>query len=178
MAEIITVARPYAEAVFRLAKDANRLAPWGEALAVLAAMMEHSEVVTLVTNPKSTAQEVGKLIVDVLGDRADVEVKNFIAALQENHRLTLLPEIARQFELLKSREESVVEATVESAFPLNDQQAQELAGTLKAKFGKDVRLSTSVDPDLIGGVRIKVGDDVIDASVRGKLQAMAVSLKS
>jgi F-type H+-transporting ATPase subunit delta len=90
----------------------------------------------------------------------------------------LLPEIARQFELLKSREESVVEATVESAFPLNDQQAQELAGTLKAKFGKDVRLSTSVDPDLIGGVRIKVGDDVIDASVRGKLQAMAVSLKS
>lgn len=116
MAEIITVARPYAEAVFRLAKDANRLAPWGEALAVLAAMMEHSEVVTLVTNPKSTAQEVGKLIVDVLGDRADVEVKNFIDALQENHRLTLLPEIARQFELLKSREESVVEATVESAF--------------------------------------------------------------
>ena len=89
MAEIITVARPYAEAVFRLAKDANRLAPWGEALAVLAAMMEHSEVVTLVTNPKSTAQEVGKLIVDVLGDRADVEVKNFIDALQENHRLTL-----------------------------------------------------------------------------------------
>ena len=71
-----------------------------------------------------------------------------------------------------------MEATVESAFPLNDQQAQELAGTLKAKFGKDVRLSTSVDPDLIGGVRIKVGDDVIDASVRGKLQAMAVSLKS
>ena len=110
----------------------------------------------------------------MLGDRADVEVKNFIDALQENHRLTLLPEIARQFELLKSREESVVEATVESAFPLNDQQAQELAGTLKAKFGKDVRLSTSVDPDLIGGVRIKVGDDVIDASVRGKLQAMAV----
>ncbi|AQR66167.1 F0F1 ATP synthase subunit delta [Aquaspirillum sp. LM1] len=178
MAEIITVARPYAEAVFRLAKDEKRLLPWGDALTILAAMMENSDAVTYVTHPKRTAQEAEKLIVDVLGDRADSEVKNFIAVLLENHRLTLLPEIARQFELLKSREESVVEATVESAFPLNDAQAAELATTLKAQFGKDIRLSTSVDPNLIGGVRIKVGDEVIDASVRGKLQAMAVSLKS
>ena len=165
MAEIITVARPYAEAVFRLAKDEKRLLPWGDALTILAAMMENSDAVTYVTHPKRTAQEAEKLIVDVLGDRADSEVKNFIAVLLENHRLTLLPEIARQFELLKSREESVVEATVESAFPLNDAQAAELATTLKAQFGKDIRLSTSVDPNLIGGVRIKVGDDVIDASM-------------
>ena len=178
MAEIITVARPYAEAVFRLAKEGGCLAPWGDLLSVLSAMMEDSAMVAFVTSPKHTAEEVAKLIVELLGDQANAEAKNFIAALQDYQRLTLLPEIARQFELLKSREESVVEATVESAFPLNDQQAQELAGTLKAKFGKDVRLSTSVDPDLIGGVRIKVGDEVIDASVRGKLQAMAVSLKS
>ena len=178
MAEIITVARPYAEAVFRLAKDENRLLPWGDALSVLAAMMENSDAVTYVTHPKRTAQEAEKLIVDVLGDRADSEVKNFIAVLLENHRLTLLPEIARQFELLKSREEGVVDAAIASAFPLNEAQTTELAATLAAKYGKTVRLTCSVDADLIGGVRIKVGDDIIDASVRGKLQAMAVSLKS
>ena len=178
MAENITVARPYAEAGFRLAKEGGCLAPWGDLLSVLSAMMEDSAMVAFVTSPKHTAEEVAKLIVELLGDQANAEAKNFIAALQDYQRLTLLPEIARQFELLKSREEGVVDAAIASAFPLNEAQTTELAATLAAKYGKTVRLTCSVDADLIGGVRIKVGDDIIDASVRGKLQAMAVSLKS
>lgn len=178
MAELITVARPYAEAVFRLAKDEQRLAPWGEVLANLAAMVSHPELGDFVTNPVHTAEEVEKLLAELLGEKADAQVKNLLSALSENRRLTLLPEIAGQFELLRKQEEGVLDALVTSAYPLTEPQSAELAETLKAKYGKQVKLTVKVDLALIGGITVKIGDDVIDASVRGKLHAMAVSLKS
>jgi len=178
MAEIITVARPYAEAVFRLAKEEKRLPAWSEALAWLSAVVSHPDVQGIVTHPERTPDEVEKLLAGLIGDRADAQVKNLLSALAENHRLTLLPEIASQFELLKKQEEGVLDVVVTSAFPLTETQAAELAETLKAKYGKQVALTSKVDPELIGGVCLQVGDDVIDASVRGKLHAMAVSLKS
>ncbi|AXK39218.1 F0F1 ATP synthase subunit delta [Crenobacter cavernae] len=178
MAELTTVARPYAEAVFSLASEAQRLDPWSEALRWLAAMVQNPEVAEYVTNPKHTAQEVEALMLDVLGERATDEVKNLIGALSENSRLTLLPEIANQFELFKAQTEGIVDATVESAFPMTEEQKSELAQTLSKKYGKTVRLDVHENADLIGGVRVLVGDDVIDASVRGKLHAMAASLKN
>ncbi|AVG14852.1 MULTISPECIES: F0F1 ATP synthase subunit delta [Chromobacteriaceae] len=178
MAELITVARPYAEAVYSLATEQGKLDQWSDALSWLAAMVNNPDLAQVVTNPKHTAQEVEALMLDVLGSRGNDDVKRFIAALIENARLTLLPEIAAQFELLKAQSENIVDALVESAFALSGEQKAELTNTLSKKYGKAVRLDVRENADLIGGVRVSVGDDVIDASVRGKLQAMAVSLKN
>lgn len=178
MAEIITVARPYAEAVFSLASEQKRLDAWLEALVWLAAMVDNPDVAKVVTNPKHTAQEIEALMLDVLGKRGDESVKQFVATLLENNRLMLLPEIARQYEALKSQAEGVTEALVSSAFPLSDAEVADLTGTLSKRYDKTVRLTVSVDPELIGGVRVKIGDDVIDASVRGKLNELAASLKN
>ena len=178
MAELITVARPYAEAVFRLAKDEGRLAQWSEALAWLAASLVEPAVSAAVANPERTEAEVVTLLGGILGDKAGPEVRNLLEALAENHRLALLPAIAEQFEQLKQVEEGVLTADIASAYPLTEAQSAELAATLKAKYGKEIVLKASVDPSLIGGVRILVGDEVIDASVRGKLHTMAISLKS
>ncbi|OHX12541.1 F0F1 ATP synthase subunit delta [Chromobacterium sphagni] len=178
MAELITVARPYAEAVYSLATEQRSLDQWSDALSWLAAMVNNPDLAQVVTNPKHTAQEVEALMLDVLGNRGNEEVKRFLAALIENARLTLLPEIAAQFELLKAQSEDIVDAQVESAFAMSDAQQAELTTTLSRKYGKTVRLDVRENPALIGGVRVLVGDDVIDASVRGKLQAMAASLKN
>lgn len=178
MAELITVARPYAEAVYSLATETRTLDQWSDALAWLAAMVNNPDMVEVVTNPKHTAKEVEALMLDVLGERANESVKNFLVALIENHRLMLLPHIASQFELFKAEAENIVDAQVETAFPLTEEQKAELTSTLSKKYGKTVRLDVRDNADLIGGVRVLVGDDVIDSSVRGKLQAMAASLKN
>jgi len=177
MAELITVARPYAEAVFSLAREKAQIERWSDALIMLSAMMDNHDVVEVISSPKHSAQEVEALMLDIVGgQQADDDVKNFISILIANHRTTLLPEIARQFEQFKAQAANVLDATVESAFGLNDAQKADLTATLSRTYGKTVRLSVQENPDLIGGVRVLVGDDVIDASVRGKLQAMAASL--
>jgi F-type H+-transporting ATPase subunit delta len=178
MAELITVARPYAEAVFSLASEQKRLDYWSEALQWLAAMVNNPEVARAVTDPKHTAEDIEALFLDVLGERADDGVKRLVAALIENGRLLLLPEIAQQYDALKAEAEGALEACVQTAFPLTDAQAADLVATLSKRYGKTVRLDVKVDAELIGGARVLVGDDVIDASVRGKLQALAASLKN
>ena len=178
MAELITVARPYAEAVFSLASEAKRLDQWSEALGWLAAMVNNQDVANAVTNPKNTAKEVEALMLGVLAERADEAVKGLVHTLVENSRLMLLPEIANQFELLKAQAEGVVDAIAETAFPMSEEQKADLTTTLSKKYGKTVRLDVRDNADLIGGVRVLVGDDVIDASVRGKLHAMAAGLKN
>jgi len=178
MAELITVARPYAEAVFSLASEQKRLDAWLEALEWLAAMVNNPDVARVVTNPKHTAEEIEALFHGVLGERADEGVKRFVATLIENGRLLLLPEIAKQYAALKAEAEGALEARVQTALPLSDGQAAELAATLSKRYGKTVRLDVKVDAALIGGARVLVGDDVIDASVRGKLHALAASLKN
>ena len=178
MAEIITVARPYAEAVFSIASEQKRLDAWLEAIEWLAAMVKNPEVVEVATNPKHTAQEVEALMLGVLGERADETIRNFVATLVENHRLMLLPEIAAQFRTLKSEAEGAVVAEVQTAFALSDAQANALVDTLSKRYGCSVRLDVRSAPELIGGVRVRVGDDVIDASVSGKLYALAASLKN
>ncbi|MEW9899855.1 F0F1 ATP synthase subunit delta [Chitinivorax sp. PXF-14] len=178
MAEIVTVARPYAEGLFRLAKDSNAFAKWSEALGLLAAVVENDDVKEVVTNPKFSSEQVKSLLSAVLGAKADAEVLNLISALQENGRLVLLPEIALQYEQLKDAQNGTVEARVVSAFPLDDAQLSALVAKLESRFKQKVDAKVSVDPELLGGIRVEVGDEVIDASVRGKLQAMAYRLKS
>lgn len=177
MAESVTVARPYAEAVFRTAKEAGALGAWSARLARLAAVAQDAEMASVIGNPRLSAEQVAQLFVS-LADDNDAILGNFIRVLAENRRLVLLPEISRLFDLAKSQEEGVKEAVVHSAFPIDAAQVAALVQQLEAHFGTRLTAQVLVDESLIGGVRVAVGDQVLDASVRGKLDAMATALNN
>lgn len=178
MAEIITVARPYAEAVFRLAKEENAVAKWSDVLSFLAAIVQDQRIADMIGNPKFESAQIENLVLELLADRADAQVKNFIQVLMHNVRLSLLPQIAEQYEQFKAELEGRVAIEVTSAYPLSESQLNDLASSIEKRMNRKVTATVQVDPELIGGVKVTVGDEVIDASVRGKLQAMAASLKS
>ncbi len=175
MAEIATIARPYAEALFRVAKVAN-LSAWAELVGEMSQAAQHADVKALVQNPKVPATMVAETFLSVLKSPVNQEAKNFINTLASYHRLMLLPEIAEQFHALKNAHEGAADAEISSAFPLSDAQVSNLCATLEAKFGRKLYPSVSVDTSLIGGVRVVVGDEVLDTSVRAKLQQMQLAL--
>ena len=175
MAETATIARPYAEAAFELADKAGALAAWSSALANLSQAARDPAVQGLLGNPViSSAQLVG-MLASVSGDLTP-EVKNFVAAMAENKRLEALPQVHEQFEQLRAEREGTVEANIESAFALDPNSLAALVADLERRFKRKVKPQVSIDPELIGGARVTVGDQVIDGSVRGKLQAMAAGL--
>lgn len=176
MAEIATIARPYAEALFSLAKQANTLTAWSEQLALANAVAADPEMSRLATDPKVSAAQFSELFLAVCGDRLGAEAGNFIRILVENGRISVLPEVVTQFEALKASEGGVLDAAVTSAFPMSATQLAELSARLEVRFKRKIHASVSVDPALIGGVIVAVGDEVYDASVRGKLQGMTYAL--
>lgn len=178
MAEIITIARPYAEAVFSLARAQGTLARWSETLAALASLAQNKEVAALVANPKLTSEQVQALLLEFLGGSLSGEETNFLALVLQNRRFAALPEVAMLFEVLKANAENELTVQVESAFPLDDAQTRDLTTTLSQQLARKITADVSVNPELIGGVKITVGDLVIDATLRGKLSALATSLKS
>ncbi|MBL8484740.1 MAG: F0F1 ATP synthase subunit delta [Rhodocyclaceae bacterium] len=178
MAESLTIARPYAEAAFQLAKGANALGPWSDALARLAAVAADPLVQNCIGNPKVSADQLTKLFLEVAGSDLSTEQKSFIRVLVENDRVGVLPEIRDLYVELKNAQEGSKEAVVTSAFPLDDATLAKLKADLEKRFGSTLQVSVTVDPTLIGGVKVAVGDEVIDASVRGKLAAMATALKN
>jgi len=177
MAESLTIARPYAEAAFKLARELGSLPAWSDALRRLAAVAANPVAHDLIGTPQLSVSQVASLIADAAGELS-AEQRNFVQVLAENERLSVLPEVAGQFEALRNDFENVVDAQISSAFPLSDAQVAEIVGTLAAKHGRQVKASVTVDPDLIGGVSIRVGDEVTDASVRGKLAQLASALKA
>ena len=181
MAENITLARPYADAAFQLAKDAteatNALGPWQQALDRMAAVAADAQMVECITNPRLLPAQVAQLFLDVVGS-ITAEQQNFVRLLVDNERLQVLPEIRELYVELKNGQEGVQEADIASAFPLDDATLKNLVADLEARFKCRIQAKVSLDPELIGGVRIAVGDQVIDASVRGKLAAMATALQS
>lgn len=177
MAENLTVARPYAEAAFALAKASGRLPAWQDALARLAAAASEPRIAACFTDPRLSPERIAALIATAAGD-LDAEQRNFVALLVENRRLAVLPEIHRLFEALKDEAEKVQVAEVVSAFPLSETQLADLTAALERRLAVKVKARVRVDPELIGGVKIAIGDEVIDASVRGKLDAMATMLKN
>lgn len=177
MAELVTVARPYAEAVFRLAKEKGQLAAWSQNLADLSAYVQNEEVSACIANPGPTAAQKAALVLALAGERAAGDFANFIQVLAGNDRLALLPEIAAFFEMLKSVEEGTQDAVVFSAFPLDDAQRNDLLPALEAHFKSKLNLEVRHDPELIGGVKVVVGDRMLDVSVRGKLEAMTAALR-
>ena len=178
MAENVTIARPYADAAFKLASGAGALGPWSEALEKLAAIAADPTMRACINDPKLSADQVYALIVGVAGDALSTDQQNFVRVLVANERLEVLPEIRDLFVDLKNEHEGVREAQIASAFPLDDATLKTLVADLEAKFKAKLDVSVSIDPELIGGVRITVGDEVIDASVRGKLANMAAALKN
>lgn len=178
MAENFTLARPYAEAVFALASESASLAVWAEVLASLAVVAADETMRECMLNPRLQNAQVTDLLVDAARVSLTTEQRGFVELLVENGRAALLPEIHSLFILRKNEVEGIKDAVVSSAFPIDEAMQKQLATDLEARFGSRLRISLTVDPELIGGVRVAVGDEVIDASVRGKLATMAAALKN
>jgi F-type H+-transporting ATPase subunit delta len=178
MAEPSTVARPYAEAAFKLADEAAALARWSEMLAALAQVAENERVRMAIADPNLSDAKVAGVFISILSGKLSGEAENFVRVLARNDRLSLLPEIRQQFEVLKNEREGVIEAEVQSAFELNEAQLKDLVERLEKKTGRKVRPHVSVDRELIGGVKIVLGDKVIDGSARAQLAALETALKA
>jgi F-type H+-transporting ATPase subunit delta len=176
MAELLTIARPYAEAAFGIARDKNALPVWSEMLRLAAAVGADPQMQNALASPKLGAAEKESLFLSVVGDKLDTEGRNFIRVLIENDRISLLPEIRRLFEMRKDTAENVARAEIETALPMTDGQLASLTAALQKRFGKRVEANVILNAALIGGARITVGDTVIDGSVQGKLTAMANQL--
>lgn len=177
MAENVTLARPYAEAAFQLARANSALGPWQQALDRMAAVAADAQMLECIANPRLLSSQVAQLFLDVAGSLS-AEQQNFVRLLVDNERLQVLPEIRELYVELKNGQEGVQEADIASAFPLDDATLKNLVAELETRFKCRIQATVSLAPELIGGVRIAVGDQVIDASVRGKLAAMATALQS
>ena len=178
MAENVTIARPYADAAFKLAEAGNALGAWSDALDRLAAVAADGQMQECIANPGVSVASLKQLMLDVAGSGLSAEQQNFIQVLAENERLGVLPEIRDLFTSLKNGAEGTKEAIIQSAFELDGAARAQLVADLEQRFGCKIKATVVVEPDLIGGVRIAVGDQVIDDSVRGKLASMATALKN
>jgi F-type H+-transporting ATPase subunit delta len=178
MAEPSTVARPYAEAAFKLADEAGALGKWSEMLHALALVAADERVRAAVADPNLSDAQAAGLFISILAGKLSGEAENFLRVLAQNGRLELLPGIASQFEARKNERESVLEAEVHSAFELSPAQVSELVQRLEKKTGRKVKAKIEIDKDLIAGVRIVLGDKVIDGSARAQLGALETALKA
>ncbi len=178
MAEMLTIARPYAEAAFKFARDAQALPAWSAALGRLASVLATDAARDLVGHPGVAADRIASVLAETAGG-LDAQQLNFVRLLAANERLSALGEIASLFEGLRNEHEGVLEASISSAFPIDGPQVESIVTALAQRYGqgvKSIKARVTVDPDLIGGVSIRIGDEVIDASVRGKLAQMANAL--
>ena len=176
MAELATIARPYAEAVFRLAKQGNALQAWSDALNLIATVYQDLQMQAAMANPKVTSADIERLLLAICGERIDDVARNLIQLLVHNRRLSVLAEIRELFEQLKLQDEGKLDAKISSAFPMEDAQRSQVVNLLSSRFKRKINATVTVDPDLIGGIKVEVGDKVWDASVRGRLQTMAAAL--
>jgi len=178
MAEPRTIARPYAEAVFKLAEASGSLARWSEMLAALAQVAADERVLRAIRDPRLSDAKVAGLFISILAGKLTADAENFVRVLAENKRLELLPEIHSQYEALRNEREGIVQAEVHSAFELAAPQFANLVSRLEKKTGRRVKASVRLDKELIGGVKVVLGDKVIDGSVRAQLAALETALKA
>ena len=178
MAELTTIARPYAEAAFSLARDQNALPVWSQMLKLAATVVAYGRIADALDNPKLDAPAKESLLLSICGERLNPEGRNFVRLLVEADRITLMPAIASLFETLKDEADGVAKATIETAFPLEGTDLADLTAALERRFKRKVEATVVVNPDLVGGARITVGDNVIDGTVQERLRAMAVQLRA
>jgi F-type H+-transporting ATPase subunit delta len=174
MAELATIARPYAEALFKSAKaDLSGTAVWLDQLAAIAG---NEQLLKFADSPKVTDQQIFDVISGVVKTALAENGKNFLRVVIENGRVDALPEIAAQFRALKNAQGGSADATVYSAFPMDDKAIAELSGALEKRFGSKLNIAVELDASLIGGIRVVVGDEVLDTSVKARLDQMKIAL--
>jgi F-type H+-transporting ATPase subunit delta len=183
MADNNTVARPYATAIFDLANEAGKLSAWSESLLIAGQLLADKGLVEYLGNPEFDDARRLEFLTGLFAKAGaktlagkDPHGKNFMKVLLDNDRIAVLPEISQHFEALKAKVENSVDATVTSATELSKKQVAEIAAALKARLGRDVRIETAIDENLIGGAVIRAGDVVIDGSLRARLQGLAAAL--
>jgi F-type H+-transporting ATPase subunit delta len=175
MAELATIARPYAEALFEVARNGD-LNQWAEQVDALALVAGNEQLLQFADNPRVADEQVFDVVTSAVKGALSDGAKNFLRTLIENGRLNVLPEIAAQFHVLKNARSGVSDAQVYSAYPLDAAQLAELVAVLEKRFGRKLQASVEIEPDLIGGVRVVVGDEVLDTSVRARLERMKAAL--
>jgi F-type H+-transporting ATPase subunit delta len=178
VAELITLARPYAKAAFETALQDSALDKWSSMIALSAAVAEQSGVSSILSSPSLSSDQIADAFIGVCADELNEKGKNFVALLAENKRLVLLPEISSLFEALKAQQEMSVDVEITTAFEISSDVSNKLAQALKDRLKREILLTTNVDQSLIGGAVIRAGDNVIDSSVRGKLSKLAESMNS
>lgn len=176
MAELTTIARPYAQAVFRLAREQQALDAWSDMLGLMAVVASDPDMQRLLDNPRLTEQQLADFFLEICGDRLDEAGRNLIRILAENRRLVALPEMFRLFQEHKSAAEGAIKAELITAFPATEAHKATVLEALKQRFGREVELECRTDESLVGGAIIRAGDTVIDGSVRGKLSRLASAL--
>lgn len=178
MAELATIARPYAQAVFKIASDQKKLGEWMTLLDELVIIVETPGFKPLALNPKVTPEQIVDLLLAALKEikLTDDESKRLLYQLVSHRRLDAVPEIRKQFKVMWDKDEQVAEVTIYSAFPMSEQQVEELMPVLEKRFGIKLRPTVAMDQSLIGGICAVVGDDVLDLSVRSRLEKMKLTL--
>jgi F-type H+-transporting ATPase subunit delta len=178
MAELTTIARPYAEAAFALAREGNALPVWSQMLRLTSAVVADPRVAAALDKPALDAGAKESLLLSICGDKLNAEGKSFVRVLIEADRIGILPQIQAMFESLKDAAEGTAKATIETAFPLEGAELAELTSALEKRFGRKIEATVTILPELIGGARVTVGDAVIDGSVQEQLRAMAAQLRA
>jgi len=176
MSELATLARPYATAAFKRAKETDTTSKWSESLAFLAAVMQNPQIIRAAANPVANKDRFIKALLDLCEEKLDGEGENLVRLLVANRRLTLVNLISEQFEQFRAEDEGYIVADVSTAYPLDDAEIDQITTVLQQTLEKQPRLNVQIDETLIGGVLIKAGDRVIDASVRGQIQRLAKRL--
>lgn len=176
MAELTTLARPYAKAAFIVAKNDKDLAGWSTALETASAVSSNEKVKSLLSSPNLTDKQKSTSFCELCGTDLSEKQQNFIHILSHNTRIALLPEISELFELYKANQEKSIDVSLESAFVITSDIEKQLVAALSKKLDRDVTLQASVNESLLGGVLIRAGDTVIDGSVRGRLAKLADTL--
>lgn len=175
MAELATIARPYAEALFQVARKGD-LKVWIEQVAALSLVAQDAQLRQFADDPKVQPEQVFDVIAAATQLSLLPGVGNFLRTLIDNGRLSALPEVAAQFHALVNAEGGVADAEIQSAYPIEPAQLADIVATLEKRFGRKLSASVTLDPELIGGVRVVVGDEVLDTSVKARLEKMKVSL--
>jgi len=178
MAESITLARPYARAAFEVAATDGQLQEWSAALATSAAVVTQRKIGALLASPALTAADKSAALLQVLGEVFNKKFANFIVALADNKRLSMLPEIRDLYWVLKADYEKSLDVSVTTAYPIDANLLDKLSRALAEKLGRRVKLSSAVDQSLLGGALIRAGDTVIDGSVKGRLTRLAEAMNA
>jgi len=175
--DLTTIARPYAEAAYNRAKELGQVQAWSDALQLLSQIGSDPEMARQIANPNIPRESIRDLVLEIAGGALPQEVGNLVRLLADNARLSAIPEIAQLFEISREADQGVRQVLVRSAYPLGDDERQELTAAMVRRLGGQVELTVEEDPGLLGGVEIRAGDLVIDDSVRGKLDQLAHALQ-